>query len=296
MKYHFLRTRSYTPFLYLLPALSVIIVFQIIPIFYALYLSFFNWDMITPKVFIGLRNYSNLLLEPEFWKAIGITFYYVGVSIPLGLSLSLFIAVLLDSKIRALPVFRTAYFLPYITSTVAVSLVWLWIYNSKSYGLLNYMLGLFGIQPIKWLSDPTWAMPAVILMLIWKNLGFNVVIFLTRLQSIDPSYYEAASIDGASPAQQFRFITWPLLQPTLLFLLTMSTIFAFRIFPSIYVLTPTGGPNGSTTTAVFYLFKNAYEQFRMGYAASIAYMVFFMILIITFLQRRLLSPAKDIEY
>ena len=139
-------------------------------------------------------------------------------------------------------------------------------------------------------------MPAVILMLIWKNLGFNVIIFLTRLQSIDTTYYEAASIDGATKFQQFWYITWPLLKPTTLFLLTMSTIFAFRIFPSIYVLTPQGGPNGSTTTAVFYLYKNAYEQFRMGYAASIAYVVFFIILIITLIQRKLLKPAAGVEY
>ncbi len=291
-----IRTKPITPFLYLFPALALIILFQIIPIFYALYLSFFKWDMITPKIFIGFKNYINLFQEADFWKSIGITFYYVVVSIPVGLSLSLYIAILLNSKLKGLSFYRTSFFLPYITSTAAVSLVWLWIYNSKDYGLLNYVLGLFNIEPIKWLESPKWAMPAIIFMLIWKNLGFNVIIFLTRLQNIDQSYYEAASIDGATSLQKFWYVTWPLLRPTTLFLLTMSTIFAFRIFPSIYVLTPNGGPNGSTTTAVFYLYQNAYEQFRMGYAASIAYVVFFIILIITLIQRKLFKPATGTEY
>lgn len=291
-----LRTKKLTPFYYLIPAFSIIMVFQIFPIFYALQLSFFRWDMLTNKVFIGFSNYINLLKEKEFWKSVLVTLYYVGVSIPLGLGLALFIAVLLNNKIKALGVYRTAFFLPYITSTAAVALVWLWIYNSKEYGLLNYLLGLVGISPIKWLEDPNWAMPAIILMLIWKNLGFNVIIFLTRLQSIDKSYYEAGSIDGANAFQKFMYITWPLLKPTTLFLLTMSTIFAFRIFPSIYVMTPNGGPNGTTTTIVFYLYKNAYEQFRMGYAASIAYVLFFIILLVTFIQRKIFKLDSSIEY
>ncbi len=296
MRENYIKTKWYIPFLYLSPALIIILLFQIFPIFYAFQLSFFKWDMITAKVFVGLKNYINLLQEPDFWKSVLVTFYYVGVSIPVGLSLSLFLAILINSKIKGVGFFRTSFFLPYVTSTAAIALVWLWIYNSKDYGLLNYILGLFGINPVKWLESPTWAMPAIILMLIWKNLGFNIIIFLTRLQSIDRSYYEAAKIDGASPRQQFLYITWPLLKPTTLFLLTMSTIFAFRIFPSIYVMTPNGGPNGSTTTIVFYLYKNAYEQFRMGYAASVAYVLFFIILLVTLVQRKLLKLDSSTEY
>ncbi len=291
-----IKTKWYVPLLYLLPALIIILIFQIFPIFYAFKLSFFKWDMITTKTFVGLRNYINLLQEPDFWKSVLVTFYYVGVSIPIGLSLSLFVAILINNKIKGVGFFRTSFFLPYVTSTAAIALVWLWIYNSKDYGLLNYILGLFGVSPVKWLESPTFAMPAIILMLIWKNLGFNIIIFLTRLQSIDKSYYEAARMDGASPLQQFRYITWPLLKPTTLFLLTMSTIFAFRIFPSIYVMTPDGGPNGSTTTIVFYLYKNAYEQFRMGYASSVAYVLFFIILLVTLIQRKLLKLDSSTEY
>ncbi len=296
MKENYIKTKLYIPFLYLSPALLIILLFQIFPIFYAFQLSFFKWDMITAKVFVGLKNYINLLQEPDFWKSVLITFYYVGVSIPIGLGLSLFMAILINSKIKGIGFFRTSFFLPYVTSTAAIALVWLWIYNSKDYGLLNYILGLFGIDSLKWLESPVWAMPAIILMLIWKNLGFNIIIFLTRLQSIDKSYYEAAKMDGASPRQQFLYITWPLLKPTTLFLLTMSTIFAFRIFPSIYVMTPNGGPNGSTTTIVFYLYKNAYEQFRMGYAASVAYVLFFIILLVTLIQRKLLKLDSSTEY
>ncbi len=291
-----IKTKWYVPLLYLSPALIIILIFQIFPIFYAFNLSFFKWDMITTKTFVGLRNYINLLQEPDFWKSVLVTFYYVGVSIPIGLSLSLFVAILINNKIKGVGFFRTSFFLPYVTSTAAIALVWLWIYNSKDYGLLNYILGLFGVSPVKWLESPTFAMPAIILMLIWKNLGFNIIIFLTRLQSIDKSYYEAARMDGASPLQQFRYITWPLLKPTTLFLLTMSTIFAFRIFPSIYVMTPDGGPNGSTTTIVFYLYKNAYEQFRMGYASSVAYVLFFIILLVTLIQRKLLKLDSSTEY
>ena len=287
--------RILKPYLYLFPALILIIVFQIIPIFYAFYLSFFNWDMITPKIFVGLKNYYNLLLEPDFWKSVWVTFYYVIIAVPVGIGLAIVIAVFLNSKIKMVGFFRTSFFIPYVVSITAIALVWLWIYNSNDYGLLNYILGFFGVKPIKWLEDPKWAMPAVIFMLIWKNLGFNVIIFLTRLQSIDNTYYEAAEIDGASKFQQFLYVTLPLLKPTTMFLVTVSTIYAFRIFPSIYVLTPEGGPNGSTTTVVFYLYKMAYEEFRLGYAAAVAYVLFFIILFVTVVQRKLLKSAESIE-
>lgn len=291
-----LATKKYTPFLYLLPALSVIAVFQIYPILYAFRLSFYNWDMIGTKTFIGLKNYINLLQEADFWKSVGVTFYYVLLSLPISLSLSLFIAVQLNKRFFGTGFFRTAFFLPYITSVAAISLVWLWIYNSNDYGLLNYILKLLGMAPVKWLEDPFWAMPSIIFMLVWHNLGFNVIIFLTRLQSIDVSYYEAADMDGANSIQKFLYITWPLLKPTILFLITISTIYSFKLFPSVYVMTPNGGPNGSTTTIVFYLFKNAYEQFRMGYASAIAYVLFFIILAVTLIQRRLFKPDSTIEY
>jgi multiple sugar transport system permease protein len=284
----------WTAGLWLLPAFAVILLFQIVPMFYAFWLSLFQWDLVTPRHFIGLRNYAVLLTETDFWKSIGVTFYYVLVSVPFGLSLALAFALLLQKGLKFLGLYRTAFFLPYITSITAVSIVWLWIYNPNSYGLLNWFLGIFGIQPQKWLQSPVLAMPAVILFLVWKNLGFNIVIFLTRLQNINKNYYEAAMIDGASSWRIFRSITFPLLAPTTAFLFTVSVIYAFQIFPSIFVLTPTGGPKNATTTAVFYLYKNAYEQFNMGYASAIAYALFVVILIVTLLQRRLTKAAREV--
>lgn len=299
MDNHLIKTGRFTPWLYLFPAFLLIFFFQVIPILYALVISFFRTDLVGPWTWVGLKNYMHVFQDKAFWKSIGVTFYYVGVSIPLNMMISICLAVLINSKIRAKAAFRTAYFLPYITSTAAVALVWLWIYNAKPYGLLNFILDKisFGlIEPVRWLEDPHWALPAVILMLIWKNLGFNVIILLTRLQNIDQHFYEASSIDGANPLQQFKKITWPLLRPTLLFLSTMSTILAFKLFPSIYVLTPLGGPRGSTTTAVFYFYQLAWDDFRMGYAASAAYMIFLIILLITMIQRRILKLSKDVEY
>jgi len=280
-------------FLWLLPSFIIIFTFQILPMFYAFWLSLFRWDLVTAKHFIGLKNYAILFTEPDFWKSLGVTFYYVVVSVPVTLSLSLFFALLLQKGLKGLGIYRTIFFLPYVTSITAVSIVWLWIYNPDNYGLLNWFLSLFKISPQKWLQSPILAMPAVILFLLWKNLGFNILIFLTRLQNINKSYYEAAMIDGASSFQLFRYITLPLLYPTTAFLVTVSVIYAFQIFPSIFVLTPTGGPKGSTTTVVFYLYKNAYEQFNMGYAASIAYILFLIILVVTLLQRRFLRSSYE---
>lgn len=282
-----------TAFLFLLPAFLIIFVFQIFPMFYALKLSFFRWDMITPKHFVGFKNYLNLFSEKEFWQSLGNTFYYVLVSIPFGLGLSLFFAILLQKGIRMLSFYRTAFFLPYITSMAAIAIVWLWIFNPNKYGLLNYILNFFHIEPQKWLQSPILAMPSVIVVLIWKNLGFNIIIFLTRLENINPSFYESAEIDGANKWQQFWKITFPLLTPTTTFLLTMSTIFAFQVFASIYVLTPSGGPKNATTTIIFYLYKNAYQQFRMGYASAIAYVTFFLILSISLIQKKLLKTNYE---
>jgi multiple sugar transport system permease protein len=248
--------------------------------------------MIGKKTFIGLQNYLNLLGESEFWQSLGVTFYYVLVSIPFGLGLALAIALMLNKIVKGIGFFRTSFFIPYITSLVSVAIVWLWIYNPK-YGVLNQLLSLLGLSKQNWLEDPNLAMPAVILFLIWKNLGYNVIIYLTKLQSIDQSYYEAARIDGAGAWSQFRFITLPLLSPTTLFLLILSTIYAFQIFPSVYTLTPDGGPNNATTPVIFYLYQNAYEQFRMGYACSIAYVVFFIILLITLIQKKFIKTEIE---
>lgn len=292
---------SITPYLYILPAFSVILVFQLLPMVYALFLSFFRWDMINKAgaQFVGLRNYIILFQDPDFWLSlVNTTIFSVG-GIIFGLGISLVVAVLLSKSIRGLGVFRTAYFIPYVASMTAIAIVWRWIFQPQ--GLLNLvlkpLLAIFSIHlgDIRWLQQPGTARVAVIIFIVWKNLGFNILIFLTRLLNINKSYYEAADIDGASAWGKFRFITWPLLMPTTLFLLTISTIFAFQMFVPVFILTPDGGPLKSTTSTVFYLYKTAFSSNLFGYACSIAYMLFFIILFLTLLQRKLLKSKANYE-
>jgi len=293
-----------SPYLYLLPAVAVILVFQLLPMFYALYLSFFRWDLINvagPQ-FMGLRNYINLLLDPSFLLSLLNTAIFSTGSIVIGLGLSLLVAVLLSRGIRGLGIFRTSYFIPYVASMAAVAIVWKWIFHPA--GLLNISLrplfefisSRFSVElgPIQWLRDQYWARVAVVMFVVWKTMGFNILIFLTRLLDIDQSYYEAAEIDGAGTWAKFRFVTWPLLMPTTVFLLTVSIIFSLQMFVPVYILTPDGGPLNATNTTVFYLYQSAFNNFLFGYASSMAYILFLIILGITLVQRALLR--KQVAY
>lgn len=287
------------PYLYILPAFSVIAIFMIIPMFYALYMSFFRWNMIAPKRFVGLRNYIIILQDSEFWLSLFNTSIFALGSIVIGIGLSLIVAIFLSKKIKARGLFRTAYFIPYIASMTAIAIVWRGIFQPQ--GLLNSVLrpifSIFSINigEIRWLQQPGWARVAIIIFVVWKSMGFNILIFLTRLLDINPSYYEAAEIDGAGSFAKFRYITWPLLMPTTVFLLTISTIFAFQMFIPVFILTPDGGPLQATTTSVFYLYKNAFSNNLFGYACAIAYFLFFIILALTLIQRKLLGKQADYE-
>ncbi len=276
------------PYLYLLPAFVIIVAFQMLPIFYSFFVSLFDWDMIRARKFVGLRNYIDLFHDIDFWQALGNTTIFAVGSVIFGLALSLFIAVLLSRKIAGLNFYRLAYFIPYVTSMTAVAIVWLWLFNPQ-FGLLNYLLSLLGFAGKRWLQEPFWARIAIIIFVIWKTMGFNVLIFLTRLLDIDKTFYEAAEIDGAGPWSTFRFVTWPLLGPTTLFLLIISTIFSFQMFAPIYIMTPDGGPANSCSTMVFFLYENAYVDLRMGYASSIAYVLFLVILALTLIQKKALG-------
>jgi len=293
------RLSKFTPLLYILPAFAVILVFLILPMFYALYLSLFRWDMVAPSQFVGLRNYLILIQDAEFLLSLLNTAIFSLGSIVFGLGLSLLVAVLLSKKIRGLGLFRTAFFIPYIASMTAIAIVWRWILQPR--GLLNLVLNsagsLFGAAPgeIRWLQQPGWARVAIIIFIVWKTMGFNILIFLTRLLDINPSYYEAADIDGANALAKFRFITWPLLFPTTLFLLTISTIFSFQMFIPVFILTPDGGPLKSTSTGVFYLYRTAFNNNLFGYACAIAYVLFFIILILTMLQKKFLGKKAAYE-
>lgn len=269
-------------FLLLLPNIIGFFLFTLFPFVAAFFLSFTHWDLLTPIEWAGLSNYIELFRDDVFIKVFWNTIYFTAVSVPIGIVVSLFLAIALDQKIRGIKFYRAAYFLPVITSMVAVAVIWQWIYNPQ-YGLLNFLLGLVGIEGPSWLTSTTWAMPAIIITSIWKGLGFNMLIYLAGLQSIPESYYEAAQIDGARWFQRFWNITVPLLSPTTFFVTVMAVISSFQVFDSVYLMTQ-GGPARSTSVMVHYLYQNAFEFFKMGYASAMAYVLFFIILFVTLIQ------------
>jgi multiple sugar transport system permease protein len=257
-------------------------------------------------IYIGLKLLSGvrfelfdyLLVAKEssvFIKAIYNTLYYVILTTPTGIILSLGVAMLLNLPLRGKVLYRTAFFIPYITSAVAISLVWQWIFND-SYGLLNYFISVFGGSKIPWLTDEMWTIPTISIIAVWKNMGYNAIIFLAGLQSIDKFYYEAAEVDGASKLQQFRHITWPLLSPTTFFVLIVSVIGNFKVFTQIFVLYhELPGPyNNSGMTMVYYIFNKFYKDQRMGEASAAAYVLFMIILVLTFFQFR--AGRKRVSY
>ncbi len=284
---------QFSAYLFLLPTTLVLLTFHIIPIFYSVGLSLYRWDLIGPAKFVGLKNYINLFKDPLFWKSIKNTIIYSIGAVPGGMIVALLVALLLNSKIKGLGVYRTIYFIPVITSLNAVAIVWKFIYH-PNYGILNKLLTLIGLPPQKWLLDPKLAMPCIIVMSIWKTMGYNVIIFLNGLQNIPTHLYEAADVDGASSWQKFRHITWPLLTPVTFFILIMSTIASFKVFAQIYIMTPTGGPLNSTTVMVFYIYNLAFREMRFGYGAAMAFELFLIIFTLTLVQRAFIE--KRVHY
>lgn len=268
--------------LLLLPNILGFLAFTLIPVIASFALSFTSWDLLSPMKWVGLSNYSELAKDETFIKVFWNTIYFAGISVPAGIVISLFLAVALDQNIRFKKFYRAAFFLPVVSSMVAVAVVWQFIYNPE-YGLMNYFLNMIGVKGPDWLTSTFWAMPAVIITSIWKNLGFNMLIYLAGLQGISEDYYEAADIDGARWHQKFLFITVPLLSPTTFFVTVMSFISSFQVFDTIFLMTQ-GGPARSTSVIVHYLYENAFKYFSMGYASAMAYILFFMVLIITLIQ------------
>lgn len=269
-------------FLLLLPNILGFLAFTLIPVIASFALSFTSWDLLSPMEWVGLSNYSELAKDETFIKVFWNTIYFAGISVPAGIVISLFLAVALDQNIRFKKFYRAAFFLPVVSSMVAVAVVWQFIYNPE-YGLMNYFLDMIGVKGPDWLTSTFWAMPAVIITSIWKNLGFNMLIYLAGLQGISEDYYEAADIDGARWHQKFLYITVPLLSPTTFFVTVMSFISSFQVFDTIFLMTQ-GGPARSTSVIVHYLYENAFKYFSMGYASAMAYILFFMVLIITLIQ------------
>jgi multiple sugar transport system permease protein len=272
------------------PALLVIGVFFFLPVFAALLMSLTDFDIyaladLRNLRFVGLSNYAQLLQTPLFWQAFGNTLYFVVVGVPLSIGVSLGAALLLHSRLaRFKPFFRTALFAPVVTTLVAVAVIWRYLFNTR-YGLLNYALGGVGIQPIDWLGDPHWAMPAIIVFAVWKNFGYNMIILLAGLQSIPEELYEAARIDGASVWRQFRYVTLPMLAPMLLMVSILTTAGYFQLFAEPYVMTQ-GGPLQSTVSVLYLMYEEGFKWWNLGSASAVAFVLFLVIFGITALQLR----------
>ena len=272
------------------PALLVIAVFFFLPVVAAFLISLTDFDIyaladLANLRFVGLGNYLKLLQTPLFWQALGNTLYFVGAGVPLSIAASLGAALLLHSRLtRFKPFFRTALFAPVVTTLVAVAVIWRYLFNTR-YGLLNYALGGLGIDPIDWLGDPHWAMPAIILFAVWKNFGYNMIIFLAGLQSIPDELYEAARIDGASVWRQFASVTLPMLSPVVMLVGILTIAGYFQLFAEPYVMTQ-GGPLQSTVSVLYFMYEEGFKWWNLGSASAVAFVLFLLIFAVTALQLR----------
>jgi multiple sugar transport system permease protein len=272
------------------PALLVIAIFFFLPIVAAFLISLTDFDIyaladLANLRFVGIGNYLKLLQTPPFWQALGNTLYFVGAGVPLSIAASLGAALLLHSRLtRFKPFFRTALFAPVVTTLVAVAVIWRYLFNTR-YGLLNYALGGLGIDPIDWLGDPHWAMPAIILFAVWKNFGYNMIIFLAGLQSIPEELYEAARIDGASVWRQFASVTLPMLSPVVMLVGILTIAGYFQLFAEPYVMTQ-GGPLQSTVSVLYFMYEEGFKWWNLGSASAVAFVLFLLIFAVTALQLR----------
>ncbi|MFI5707469.1 carbohydrate ABC transporter permease [Kribbella sp. NPDC051620] len=275
--------------LFILPSLIGFLIFTAGPVVAAGVISLLNWNLFSSPTFAGLKNFSRLGPDPTFWSALGNTAYFTLVSVPLTILVSLGLALLLNQGLRRIAVFRSLLLLPYATITVAVAFVWIWLYIPHG-GLVNTVLGWFGIDGPAWLISDNWAMPALIAMSVWKSFGFGMVVFLAGLQAIPQQLYEAAKVDGSSTWQSFRSVTLPMLSPALFFVVVTSIIGSFQVFDQALIMT-NGGPGSRTTTLVMYIYRTGFENYDQGYAAAQSLVLFGFIVVITaaqfVLQRRL---------
>jgi len=264
------------------PWLIGFLFFTLGPMLTSLWLSFNKYDLVKAE-FVGVENYRRILqTDPLFWKSLSNTVLYAVFTVPLGIVGSLALALLLNQKVRGIPLFRTFFYLPSLVPAVAGALVWSWVFNADN-GVLNQALGFFGFPHIQWLQEERDTLTAFILMSLWGVGGQRMIIFLAGLQGIADSYYEAARIDGATTTQQFRHVTLPLLSPVMFFNLVLGGIGAFQVFTSAYIMTG-GGPNNASLFYALYLFRNAFEYFKMGKASALAWLLFLIILALTLIQ------------
>lgn len=268
-------------YLFITPNFLIVLVFTIFPVFFSFYMSLTDWNILGQPNFIGMENYQKLLTDTVARTTFFNTFYFTVVSVPINVVLTLILAVLLNQKLRGISFYRTAYYMPVITASVAVSLMFMWILASN--GLLNQLLGSVGLKPVKWLTDAKIALNSVIGVTIWKGLGMNMIIFLAALQDIPNELLEAASIDGANRVQQFTRIVVPLISPVIFFVTITGVIGSFQSFDLVYNMTA-GGPGHATTVIGYYIWQQAFKYLHMGYGSALAYVVFIAILILTLIQ------------
>ncbi len=269
--------------LFVTPAFLLQMIFVYLPLAYAIFVSFHRWNMIRPMKFVGFKNYVHLFSSGDFWHSLLVTFIYVLGTVPTSVILGLLLAMLLNLWwVRGKGFFRTMFYIPVITAMAAAAVVWNWLFE-PNVGLVNFILSLFGVSPKGWLNDPHWAIVALIIVGVWKRIGYNMVIFLAGLQGIPRTYYEAAMIDGATTFPRFWYITLPLLSPTTLFVTIIQFIASFRVFISVSVMTR-GGPAKSTEVITYFLYENAFNYLKMGYASTIAVVMFLIMFSLTLVQ------------
>ncbi|TVX94807.1 carbohydrate ABC transporter permease [Cohnella terricola] len=275
-----------TALYFLLPSFLVLGLFVFWPIINSFILSFYNWNLFDAMhPFVGLGNYRALMQDERFWNSVRQTGYYTLLSVPLGIVLSLLLAVLINLPLRGMTFFKAIYFLPVISSFAVIAIIWSFLLD-PDIGLISHYFQEWGIPVKDWLRNPVWAMPAVIMVAVWKNIGFNMVIFLAGLQEIPESVYEASKLDGAGPVRRFWSVTLPMLRHTLLFVVIISIISSFQVFDQVYVMTR-GGPVFKTETIVYFIYHYGFEELDMGYASSASALLFVVVLLITLLQLRI---------
>lgn len=269
---------------FLLPNIIGFLLFMLGPIVASLVMSLFRWDIFTVPTFIDWDNFIEIFSRDSgFWQYLANTLF-LSLSVPLGLVLALFLAIILNQPLRGMGFFKTVYFLPVVSSAIAVAIIWQWLLN-KDFGLINTLLIKFGLAPVDWLGNPVMAKISIVLMSIWKGLGYNILIYLAALQGIPDELYEAAHLDSATSWRRFVHITLPLLGPAHLFLFITGFISTFQLFGPIYVMTQ-GGPLKGTWSIVYEIWWKAFREFRMGYAAALSWILFAIIFVVTLLQWR----------
>lgn len=267
-------------YLFIAPAVILFVVFVVIPIIASFFLSFTRYDVLHPPVWVGVDNFRALISQdPRFWKAFRNTVLYVIGVVPIGISLGVLLAAVLEELTRGKQALKVLYFIPTVTSVVAVAIIWKWLFAGEKFGLINYLLIMLNLEPVDWLLSPRWILPAIMIMSVWAGLGYNLVFFSAGISTIPQTLYEAAKVDGAGWWGRFWHVTLPMLRPTLIFVVVMSIITSFQVFDQVYIMTGgtgegVGGVLDSALTLVAYLYEQGFQRFHMGYASAIAYLIF----------------------